>query len=64
MRTCDKCYKNPVRVRNGKDLPGELSFCMSCAEESNYLLDGDSPPEPEGFVEFLKLVIGGSPCRG
>jgi hypothetical protein len=35
---------------------------MECAKKSgipNMVLDDDYDPEPEGFLEFLEIVIGG-----
>jgi hypothetical protein len=65
MKKCKSCHHNPVRVRNGKDIPGWLVLCMKCAEKHDRLQEGDSEPEPEGlpepegFTEFLRVVTGG-----
>jgi hypothetical protein len=60
MRMCVKCRVKPVRLRNGQEEP-TIAYCMECAEEHQWLEEGDSSPqEPEGFAEFVAIVNGGS----
>jgi hypothetical protein len=58
MRMCNSCRERPVRKRYGLD-QSDLYLCLACADVRGFRIELDTEPEPEGFADFVKLVIGG-----
>jgi hypothetical protein len=65
MKICAKCKKRSVRISPSarSDIANNagIIWCMGCASQAGILRNGDYDPEsePEGFPEFVEIVIGG-----